>query len=59
MIDLLIAAFWWVVSACFVAGIAASKHRSAAAWLLLGIALGPLAVIAAIGVPPLRDTSAR
>ena len=46
--ELLLAAFWWIASACLVAGIAASKRRNSAVWFFLGVLFGPLAVIAAM-----------
>jgi len=52
---LLLAAFWWIVSARFVAGIAASKRRNSAAWFLLGVLFGPLAVIAAMTATTLNS----
>lgn len=41
----------WVACGGFAAYLASEKARSGAAWFLLGLAFGPLALIAAAGVP--------
>lgn len=41
----------WVACGGFAAYLASEKSRSGAAWFLLGLLFGPLALIAAAGVP--------